>query len=65
MASEDLRDEHHADAGQPDPDTPPKEGWKQFAIAFGIAFLIAFAWMIGFPWLLRGLKALAASFSQP
>jgi hypothetical protein len=35
------------------------DGGKQFAVAFGVAFLIAFLWMIGFPWLLRGLKALA------
>lgn len=37
------------------------DGPKQFAIAFGIAFLVAFAWIIGFPWLLRGIKALAAA----
>ncbi|MDB4948316.1 MAG: hypothetical protein JWM27_965 [Gemmatimonadetes bacterium] len=35
------------------------DGRKQFAVAFGVAFAIAFLWIIGFPWLLRGLKALA------
>jgi hypothetical protein len=44
----------------------PREGRKQFFIAFGIAFVIAFVWMIGFPLLLRGIKALAATIgSQP
>jgi hypothetical protein len=40
------------------------DGPKQFAVAFGIAFGVAFMWMIGFPWLLRGLKALAAGASN-
>ncbi|HET6764157.1 MAG TPA: hypothetical protein VFH27_10815 [Longimicrobiaceae bacterium] len=44
----------------------PREGKKQFLIAFGVAFVIAFVWMIGFPLLLRGIKALAATIgSQP
>jgi hypothetical protein len=44
----------------------PREGKKQFFVAFGIAFVIAFAWILGFPWLLRGLKALVSSItSQP
>jgi hypothetical protein len=40
------------------------EGPKQFALAFGIAFLVAFAWIIGFPWLLRALKAMAGAASR-
>jgi hypothetical protein len=52
------------ETGGPDGGGPPKEGIRQFAIAFGVAFLIAFAWMIGFPWLLRGLKALASSLAN-
>jgi hypothetical protein len=36
------------------------DGPRQFTAAFAIAFLIAFAWILGFPWLLRGIKALVA-----
>jgi len=44
----------------------PREGKKQFFVAFGVAFLIAFVWMIGFPLLLRGVKALASTIgTQP